>query len=121
MSVIGEHHLKMFVQMQGIGPTDPVFGSHMVTHVPELSPAGVVNVSECGAHSVRLGAYTPSIINENHLGNHEIRTLVGENDKFIRDGGQWRAVETLLVKFDSQWHELDKILEKKDGVWVQIF
>lgn len=185
LSVIGEHRLKMSVQMQGIGPTDPVFGSHMVTHVPKLSPAGIVNVSalgthklavnmkplgivnnsqvgthevkllplevamisivnvsetgshmlaygirvsgianvsECGQHSIRLGALlAPSIINENHFGNHEIRIVVGENDKFIRHDGQWRAVETLLVKYDSQWHELDKILEKKDGVWVQIF
>ena len=185
LSVMGEHRLKMSVQMQGIGPTDPVFGSHMVTHVPKLSPAGIenvsaagthkltinmkplgivnnsqvgthevkllplevamtsivnvsetgshklaygiqvsgiANVSECGQHSIRLGALlAPSIINENHLGNHEIRIVVGENDKFIRHDGQWRAVETLLVKYDSQWHELDKILEKKDGVWVQIF
>lgn len=94
----------------------------MVTHVPNLSPAGIVNVSECGQHSIRLGALlAPSIINENHFGNHEIRIVVGENDKFIRHDGQWRAVETLLVKYDSQWHELDKFLEKKDGVWVQIF
>lgn len=185
LSVMGEHRIKMSVQMQGIGPTDPVFGSHMVTHVPKLSPAGIVNVSalgthklavnmkplgivnnsqvgthevkllplevamtsivnasetgshklaygirvsgivnvsECGQHSIRLGALlAPSIINDNHLGNHEIRIVVGENDKFIRHDGQWRAVETLLVKYDSQWHELDKILEKKDGVWVQIF
>ena len=122
LSVMGEHCIEMSVQMQGIGPTDPVFGSHMVTHVPELSPAGIVNVSECGQHSIQLGALlAPSIINENHFGNHEICIVVGENDKFIRHDGQWRAVETLLVKYDSQWHELDKILEKKDGVWVQIF
>lgn len=142
LSAIGEHTLKMSVQMQGIGPTDPVFGSHMVTHVPELSPDGIVNasetgshtlaygiqvsdienVSECGQHSVRLGVLlVPSIINENHIGNHEIRIVVGENDKFIRHDGQWRAVETVLVKYESQWHELDMILEKKDGVWVQIF
>ena len=185
ISVIGQHRVNLSVKVTGIGPTDPVFGSHMVTHVPKLTPAGIenvsafgshklsinmkplgivneslfgthtvklvplelapsgienvsemgvpkiaygirvtgiANVSECGLHSVRLGAlYAPSIINENYLGNHEVKIVVGENDKFIRHDGQWRAVEAVLVRYDSQWHELDKILEKKDGVWVQIF
>ena len=85
---------------------------------------GIGNISILGNHTVQVGAaeiMPVSIINDNYLGNPVVSIVVGENDKFIRHDGQWRAVETVLVKYESQWHELDKILEKKDGVWVQIF
>ena len=89
-----------------------------------LHQDGIGNISILGNHTIQVGSYEVmpvSIINDSYLGNPVVEIAVGENDKFIRHDGQWRAVEIVLVKYDSQWHELDKILEKKDGVWVQIF
>ena len=140
----GNTEIVYGIRVEGIAPTDPVFGSHIVAQVPKLlvpsienasllgeieinyvvHQDGIGNISILGNHTIQVVAakvMPVSIINDNYLGNPVVSIVVGESDKFIRHDGQWRAVETVLVKYESQWHELDMILEKKDGVWVQIF